>query len=411
MLGAYGVPMSPSPATRPPIVEGHQPAVAVFMFDFARTGVVVNAVRLANALAARGHRVTLLVMSAQGRQAHAIDPAVDIEEAGGLAVRLKIARGPALLAGTAALRQTLRRVAPDILLSAGNHAHLAAILASRRMPRLKRVLRISIELDHPGDGPVAAWCRRLVRNAIFRRADRLLLVSAHLARYPLLESALAQGRAVVAQNGVALEKVRERAGLPCRHPWFDGSVPVVMAVGRLVPHKNLETLVRAFATAVAQRPLRLLIVGGGAPAERRRLESLAAGLGVAGVVRLEGECADPVPLIAGAAAFVLPSLWEGASNVLLEALACGVPLVAARSAGNAQEVLGYGRFGLLVDPLDVRGMALAILSQTSADPVRPGARAADFPAAVALARACRAVTDFAADDARAGPAVAWPRRA
>jgi glycosyltransferase involved in cell wall biosynthesis len=247
--------------------------------------------------------------------------------------------------------------------------------------------------------------------ALFRRADRLLLVSAHLSAHPLLESALAQGKAVIAQNGVALEKVKARAALPCNHPWINDQVPLVVAVGRLVPHKNLGTLIRAFAAAVLQRPLRLLIVGGGAQAERRRLELLAARLGVADVVRFEGECANPLPLIAGAAAFVLPSLWEGASNVLLEALACAVPIVAARSAGNAQEVLGYGRFGLLVDPLDVRGMSLAILSQTSADPVRPGVRAADFPATVALARACRAVTDFAPADARPQPAPAWPRRA
>lgn len=391
--------------------SGRRPAVVVFMYDFARTGVAINAVRLANALAARGHRVTLLVMSAQGRDAHPIDPAVGVEVAAGLGVKWHLPRGLSLVAGVGVLRRALRRLAPDVLLSAGNHAHAAAILASARMPGLRRILRISNELDHPGDGWLTKWCRRVMHSAVFRRADRLLLVSAHLSRHPLLEAALAEGRAVIAQNGVALERVRELAAVPCMHPWFDGQVAVVVAVGRLVPHKNLATLVRAFAAASAQRPLRLLIVGGGAQAERRRLESLAARLGVADVVRFEGECANPLPLIAGAAVFVLPSLWEGASNVLLEALACGVPVVAARSAGNAQEMLGYGRFGLLVDPLDVGGMSQAILSQASTDPVRPGLRGADFPAAAALARACRAVTELTPPDACAPAAAAWPRRA
>jgi glycosyltransferase involved in cell wall biosynthesis len=99
--------------------------------------------------------------------------------------------------------------------------------------------------------------------------------------------------------------------------------------------------------------------------------------------------------VARAATFVLPSLWEGASNALLEAVACDVPIVASRSAGNAQEVLGYGRFGLLVDPLDVKGMAQAILYQTSADACRPGNRAADYSADDALARVCQAIVELA----------------
>jgi glycosyltransferase involved in cell wall biosynthesis len=375
--------------------SGQRTAVALFMYDLARTGVTVNAVRLANALVTRGHRVVLLVMSARGRERHAVDPAVTIEVAAGPLQRLRLPRGPALLAGVPALRRALRRLAPDVLVSAGNHAHAAAIMASVGMPGLRRVLRISNELDHPGDGPLAGWCRRALRAALYRRADRLLLVSSHLLRYPVLAAAQVEGRAVVAANGVALEKVRGLAAARCEHPWFDDALPVVVAVGRVVPHKNFATLLRAFAAASAERPMRLLVIGGGAPPERRRLDSLAAQLGVAGIVHIAGESANPLPCIARASAFVLPSLWEGASNVLLEALACNVPVVASRSAGNAQQVLGYGRFGLLVDPLDAAGMAQAILYQTSADAVRPGTRAADFPADQAIARACRAVTDFA----------------
>jgi glycosyltransferase involved in cell wall biosynthesis len=390
---------------------GQKATVALFMYDLARTGVTANAVRLANALVARGHRAVLLVMSTRGREGHAIDPAVAVEVAGGQLQRLRLPRGLALMAGVPALRSALRRLAPDVLVSAGNHAHATAILASVGLPGLRRILRISNELDHPGDGPVASWCRRTLQAALYRRADRLLLVSAHLLRYPALAAAQAEGRAVVAANGVALAKVRELATARRDHPWFDDAVPVVVAVGRVVPHKNFATLVRAVAAASAERPMRLLVIGGGTPAERRRLESLAAQLGVAGIVHFAGESANPLPCIAGAAAFVLPSLWEGASNVLLEALACNVPIVASRSAGNAQEVLGYGRFGLLVDALDAEGMARAILYQTSADAVRPGTRAADFPADQAIARACRAVTDFASPASARDAAPAGLRRA
>jgi glycosyltransferase involved in cell wall biosynthesis len=150
-------------------------------------------------------------------------------------------------------------------------------------------------------------------------------------------------------------------------------------------------LVRAVAHAARERPLRLIILGGGTTEERLRLQQLARDLGIGDAVHLQDEVANPFPFIARASTFALPSLWEGSSNVLLEALACNVPIVAARSAGNAQEVLGYGRFGLLVEPQDVEGMARAILYQASPGACRPGTRANDFAAATALARACAAL--------------------
>jgi glycosyltransferase involved in cell wall biosynthesis len=405
--------MNNPPALAPAAARpGPAPAqtVALFMFDFARTGVVANAVRLANALAARGYRVILLVCRAEGQAAHRLDPAVKVIEARGIAAG-RLPRGMALLASVPALRRALRRLAPDILLSAGNHAHGAAMAAAAGLPRLRRVLRISNDLDHPGNGPLTRLLRRLVHTAVLGQADQLVLVSAHLARHPLLASALAERRAVIAANGIAVDEVRRLAAMPVAHPWLGDAVPVVVAVGRLVRHKNFATLIRAFAQAAATQPMRLLIIGGGAQAERRRLENLAAALGVAEVVRLEGELANPLPLVAGSATFVLPSLWEGASNALLEALACNVPVVAARSAGNAQEVLGYGRFGLLVDPLDVAGMAQAILYQTSVGACRPAGRANEFSAVAALARACNAVIDLPGRDAPGRRAAALPESA
>jgi glycosyltransferase involved in cell wall biosynthesis len=366
--------------------------IAVFMYDFARTGVVGNAIRLANALAGRGHKVTLLVCRNNDRQEHPLEPGVSIAVADGPASDLRLPRPLALLASMPALHRALRRLAPDVLLSAGNHGHLAAMAASAGLARLRRILRISNELDHPGDSALLNWARRCARRLVIERADRLLLVSPHLARDPQLAQALERGRAMIVQNGVQIEAVQQQASAPCSHEWLGGDAPVVIAMGRLARQKNFSTLIRAFARAARTRPMKLIILGDGPAAERLRLESLAAELGVSDAVDLHGEVANPFPFIAGASVFVLPSLWEGASNALLEALACGTPVVAARSAGNAQQVLGYGRFGLLVDPLDVAGMAQAMLYQAGTDPCRPHSRAADFTAEAAINRACMAIT-------------------
>lgn len=384
--------MAPYSLNREPAEAGSGTDIVLFTYDFARTGVVVNAVRLANALAARGHCVSLLVCREDGRGGHRIDPAVKVVVARGWFCRWTLGRQLSLVLSLAELRRSLRRLAPAILLSAGNHGHSVATAASLGLPGLRRILRISNEL-HRAEGPlpVRLW-RRLLHRVVIGRADRLLLVSAHLARHPLLAQALASGKAVVTPNGVDMQEVARMAGEPCAHPWFGSAEPVIVTVGRLVPHKNLATLIRALARVRATRPARLVIVGGGSAAERERLHKLAGRHGVGEYLQFTGEQANPMPFVARADVFVLPSLREGSSNALLEALACGVSIIAATSAGNAQEVLGYGRYGLLVDPMDVEGMAQAILYQTAVDACRPGGRAADFAVTSMIARACMAVT-------------------
>jgi glycosyltransferase involved in cell wall biosynthesis len=372
------------------------------MFDFARTGVVINAVRLANALAARGRQVSLLVCRIDGRNCHAIDPAVNVLSVPRSALRIRMPRALALLASIPALRRRLRELEPDLLLSAGNHGHVAALLAATGIPRLRLALRISNELDHSSNGPIGRRLRVAIHRRLVARADRIMLVSAHLARNPLLADALASGKAVVTPNGVDIERVQRLGTEACPHPWLEDGIPVVVAVGRLARHKNFSMLVDAVAHAARERPMRLIILGGGAAEERQRLLQRARALGIGDDVHLHDEVANPFPFVARASVFALPSLWEGSSNVLLEALACNVPIVAARSAGNAQEALGYGRFGLLVEPQDVEGMAQALLYQVSPGACRPGTRGNDFASTVAMARACAALTGVAGSDADAG---------
>jgi glycosyltransferase involved in cell wall biosynthesis len=167
----------------------------------------------------------------------------------------------------------------------------------------------------------------------------------------------------------------------------------VVAVGRLHAQKNYDHLIDALALARVERPdLGLLILGGGSCRARARLEGRARALGLGAALRFEGEVANPHPLMARAAAYALTSRWEGASNSLLEALACGVPVVASQTAGAASEVLSGGRFGALADPDDPCDLARAILKQL--DPstsALPGERAVDFRIDATLARLCAVI--------------------
>lgn len=130
----------------------------------------------------------------------------------------------------------------------------------------------------------------------------------------------------------------------------------LLYVGNLLPHKNLQQLLRAFALISKRFPHRLVIAGRKDPRYYPALEAEAKALGLEERVSF----LDYVPpgelpaLYAGADALVLPSLYEGFGLTVLEAMACGIPVIASR-AGSLPEVTGDA--AVLIDPYDVQGMA------------------------------------------------------
>jgi glycosyltransferase involved in cell wall biosynthesis len=133
---------------------------------------------------------------------------------------------------------------------------------------------------------------------------------------------------------------------------------VVVGVGRFTTQKDFATLLRAFARVQRVSPCRLVILGEGK--ERPALERLSRELGVEHAVSLPGFVSNPFAFMARAAVFASSSAWEGLPGALIQALACGTPCVATDCPGGSREVLGDGRFGLLVPVGDVSALAAAI---------------------------------------------------
>lgn len=359
------------------------PRLQIFVSDLGATGVVRNAVAIANQAAATGYDVRLLTCSAGGVMAGDVDGRVTIV---GLLdpSRLDAPRRSQLKQAFLAYRRHSRAWRPHIMLSAGNHGHLLSTFAWLGLPGTK-LLRISNDLRHGTPSPPARLWRHLKFWTMTALADRLVLVSRTHGHHQLLSRRVVKGKAVVIPNGVDVQAVRDAALEPCPHPWaMDREVPFVLAVGRHVKQKNFPVLLKAFAAARRKRPMRLIILGEGDAGQTLRLHNLAVTLGVSADVQFVPPTSNPFPYMAAAHALALPSLWEGSSNVLLEALACGTPVIASRTAGDARELLSDGRFGVLVDPSDEQELEAALLKQVGPDPVYPGNRALAFNRAVVL---------------------------
>jgi glycosyltransferase involved in cell wall biosynthesis len=205
---------------------------------------------------------------------------------------------------------------------------------------------------------------------LYPKADRIVAVSQGVADDLISLLNLPHEKVTVIYNPVVTPELFEQAKQPANHPWFEQNrLPVILAVGRLTKAKDYPTLFRAFSLVRQIRPAKLLILGEGE--ERANLERLAIELGIQNDVSMPGFVDNPFAFMAKASVFVLSSAWEGLPTVLIEALACGCPVVATDCRSGPREILGNGRYGRLVPVGDHEALAKAIL-ETLDNP--------DFPA-------------------------------
>lgn len=316
---------------------------------------------LAETLANRGFAVDLLVAQRTGAYAQSVPASVRVIDFGSRSVMRAV---PALMA-------YLRRNRPSALLSTLAHANIAAIIATRLSRTATRVVvreANDVALYRLGSVSLRRRVLPYFMRALYGRADAVVSVSDGVAEglAELLDMRRQDIRVI--PNPVDTRRVVELARTPAEHPWLAEDVPVVLAIGRLTEQKDYPTLLRAFAQASTQRSARLIVLGEGE--EREALEQLAKSLGISDRVCLPGFVANPFSYMARARIFVLASRWEGLPNTLLEALACGCPVVATDCPSGPAEILDGGEYGRLVPAGEPAALAAAILDALDEAPER-----------------------------------------
>lgn len=246
----------------------------------------------------------------------------------------------------------LRTLRPNAVLSTMTGTNLLVILAGARAHiRMRLVLREASSLAN-----TKSVLKRQAMRWLYGRADGLVAVSAGVAQ-DLRGLGLADDRIHVVHNPVDQERLRHLARIGPTLQEIE-STPYVIALGRLTEAKDYPFLLRAYAASRLLHSHRLVIVGEGE--QRDMLESLVRKLGLADRVLLPGALDNPFRVLAGAALLVLSSCWEGYPNVLLEALALGVPVVATDCTHGPREILDGGRYGRLVPVGDAAALSLAM---------------------------------------------------
>jgi len=193
-----------------------------------------------------------------------------------------------------------------------------------------------------------------------QKADRVLTSSAAFVEELVRKNVRPERIRVQHMPIRSFAPISEKQKSELRHRLgFDDGVRVLLCVGRLSREKGHTDLVRAFLKMrelAGKTQLRLVLVGEGP--ERPRIEELCSDLKLTDAVTLAGQQNDINPYYGIADVFLLPSLSEGCPNVLLEAMAAGVPVVAT-AVGGVPEVATSGRDAILVKKQDSAGLASA----------------------------------------------------
>lgn len=324
---------------------GPAPHVAVFTPHLGSGGAERMSLFVTQALAGAGMKVDLIVTHSEGvlldhpvARAHGVD----------LGGRHEWAVAPLL--------RYYRRERPQLILAMGRTAKFVAGMASQVEPALPFVISVRGVLERPR---LTRFWPRILGHAperwLYRRAVAAQVTLTAMSEQVARAFAIPPERIGTIPNPLTLD--RPEAPFPPEHAaWFDR--PVLVSAGRLEPQKDQAAMLRAFAASGLRDRARLLILGVG-PLEKK-LRRQAARLGIADALILGGYVPDVRPCFERSKGFVLTSFHESFGLVLLEALACRIPVASYDCPTGPEELLGGGRHGRLVPLGDEAGMAAAM---------------------------------------------------
>jgi glycosyltransferase involved in cell wall biosynthesis len=324
---------------------------------------------LANAFAEAGWQAHLVLAQATGDYLSEVSAAVQVVDLNSTRVLSSLPR----------LVRYLRAEEPVALISGMPHVNVVA-LGAKLLAGTSTVVILTEHIDRSGAGRRSLRGRALdkVASIAYRFADHVVGVSEGVSDDVARVFRLPRERVRTIYNPVDVATVAARANEPIVLPWgADAPSPLIVAVGRLVQQKDVETLLRAFALLLPQRDSRLAVIGDGP--RREDLESLARDLQLADRVHFAGFQSNPYSWMRRADLFVLSSRYEGLGNVLIEAMACGTPVVSTDCPSGPREILEDGRWGRLVSPGNPDELAAAMIASLSdSEPPNVSKRAADF---------------------------------
>ena len=335
--------------------------IAFFLPDLSPGGAEKTGVLLASALARRNLPVDFVLVNARGEFLQLLHPSIRIID---LKARSSYTCLPDLV-------KYLRQEKPDALISGLDLTNLIALFAKIMSgSSVKIFLQLQNAQSRLSRVAWKKFIERLLIQLFYPGANRLIAVSKGVEedfyRYSKIES----GKVITIHNMIITDSLFELARVPLEHPFFSANCPpVILAVGRFSEQKNYPLLIETFKLVLTQKDARLSILGQGEG--KNQIEMLAQSLGIMDKISFPGHDTNPYRWMASADVFVMSSNYEGLPTVMVEAMACGCPVVSTDCPFGPDEITHHGDYGYLTPLNDAPALANAILKVLNGQTKRP----------------------------------------
>jgi glycosyltransferase involved in cell wall biosynthesis len=276
-----------------------------------------------------------------------------------------------VLASLPLLVKYLYKERPKVIISSLTHTNLVTILANILSGGISDVYVCEHGINKFS---VNAGLKKLINLLgilfFYRLSHRVIAVSSVVKDNLVKNFFIPSNNIVVLNNAVIPKKYRDYINQPMGHPWIKDreNTPVIVSIGRLSDEKDFATLIRSFAKLQKKISSKLIIIGTGALLEN--LKSLSNELGVVDRVDFCGYQENIYSWLSNSSLFVLSSPLESFGNVVVEAMAAGVPIIAS-DCGGPSEILEYGKYGALFGVGNVDQLYLKMIDALISQAVHP----------------------------------------
>lgn len=257
----------------------------------------------------------------------------------------------------------IRTVKPRAILSAMTHTNVIASVAGYLSGTKAHVViseRTDIRMASRYNSALTDKILYLLVPLVYRLAFMVTAVSREAANSLQHFCRLPPNSVKVLYSPFEISKIKKLSLIQPTHPWFqENEPPVVLGMGRLAPEKDFSSLIRAFARSSARSYARLVLLGNGPLQTALEAEAFKLGLTKSNF-QIAGFKRNPFKYVSRSSLFVLSSQYEGLPAALVEAMACGTPVVSTNCQSGPCEILQNGRWGAIVPVSNYHELSNAI---------------------------------------------------
>ena len=323
-------------------------SVGIYLTSMTMGGAERVALNLCSGLSKQGYDVDLVLVSATGKLLEEVPSSVSV-------VNLNAGR---VASSIVPLRNYLSFQQPDVLYSMMTEPNIIALLARTLASAETKLVISEHNMLSRSSASLKDQFVKFGAWALYPLADDVVAVSKGVQRDLVENTRLDTDAVTIIYNPVDIESIQGRGKEPVDHEWFtDENTEVILSGGRHEPQKGFDTLLSGF-TRMERSNTRLMLFGTGP--ETESLKQQATTLGIDNRVWFPGFVENPYKYMANADVFVLSSQYEGFGLVLIEALACGCPVVSTDCESGPAEILEDGKYGSLVPVGDYAALVEAV---------------------------------------------------